>query len=55
VKTEFFKEAKERDRRAGELARARNKGILVQVPQRAEQAEWPAFETAIGTHPGRTW
>jgi len=51
VKTESFKEARERDRRAGELARARNKGVLVQVPQRAEQAEWQAFKTAIGDTP----
>jgi len=51
VKSEYFKEAKDRDKRAGELARARTKGILIQVPQRAEQAEWQAFKTAIGDTP----
>ena len=51
VKSEYFKEAKDRDKRAGELARARTKGILIQVPQRAEQAEWQAFKTAIGETP----
>lgn len=51
VKSEYFKEAKDRDKRAAELARARNKGVLVQVPQRVEQAEWQAFKTAIGDTP----
>ncbi len=51
VKSEYFKEAKDRDKRAGELARARIKGVLVQVPQRAEQAEWQAFKTTIGDTP----
>ena len=51
VKSEYFKEARDRDRRAAELARARNKGVLVQMPQRAEQAEWQAFKTAIGDTP----
>ncbi|MGA2691869.1 MAG: hypothetical protein ABSF76_05850 [Opitutaceae bacterium] len=51
VKTESFKEAKDRDRRAAELARSRAKGVLVQMPQRTELADWQAFKTAIGDTP----
>jgi hypothetical protein len=51
VKSEYFKKAKDRDRRAAELVRARAKGVLVHMPQRTELAEWQAFKTAIGETP----
>ena len=51
VKSEYFTKAKDRNRRAAELSRARAKGVLVQVPQRADLAGWQAFKTAIGETP----
>jgi integrase len=47
-KTEFFKDATDRDRRAATIRKEKRKGALVLVPTRAESQEWAAFRAAIG-------
>jgi integrase len=51
AKTEFFPTAKARNDRARALLKARREGCLVQMPTRAELADWQAFQTAAGGVP----
>jgi integrase len=46
LRSEWYAEQKDRDKRARELAGARKKGLLVDIPDREELTEWRAFKAA---------